>query len=155
MGEVERERRRRELVKSVPVVELVVASVHLPRAAAKNIFCIFSSLDLFLRQCYELCPPPTHLGLCCTNLFCRCSKGARTRISECLPAACLRVQSKKTTTTTRSSWLPDALYERAQASARSSGGSGEDFAQPVHIPSCPVPGAEDKGPSVDQGPKPG
>merc|ERR1712107_31280 len=45
------------------VVELVVASVHLPRAAAKNIFCIFSSLDLFLRQCYELCPPPTHPGL--------------------------------------------------------------------------------------------
>merc|ERR1712209_359730 len=123
MGEVERERRRRELVKSVPVVELVVASVHLPRAAAKNIFCIFSSLDLFLRQCYELCPPPTHLGLCCTNLFCRCSKGARTRISECLPAACLRVQnSETTTTTTRSSWLPDALHEGAQASARSQGG---------------------------------
>jgi len=41
-------------------------------------------------------------------------KGARTRISECLPPACLSVQSKEATTTTRSSWLPDTLHERAQ-----------------------------------------
>ena len=42
-----RERWRRELVKSVPVVELVVASVNPRRATANNTFYIFSSLEYF------------------------------------------------------------------------------------------------------------
>jgi len=53
------------------------------------------------------------------------------------------VQSKEATAAAaaRSAWLPHTLHKGASASARSAGRSREDFAKPLHLPGCSVPGS--------------